>query len=245
MSEFLDNQTVTAANLNQIAIDLGKPTFSNFIDNTTYSIDTLNDITSAIVGKGVAIGIKNACKCTLKYEQLTIDTGLIFFNSGAKMRIDTAQTITYTFSSVKRYIYAYNDTELNNIRIVSDEDAPADNMDIVMLCSITNGIVTDEREYAIAKVVLPVGQTVYQYEKEIKGVNKDKYLLDTIVDNQYSMAAVEVNGKYEAQLLVKDNEVSWRVSSNMNYVYLNKSNGKIYVYYKNPYLSSPIHIWFK
>ena len=229
MSEFLDNQTVTAASLNQIAIDLGKPTFTNFADNTAYNVDKLNDITAAIVGRGIAIGVKNACECTLSDGNITVDTGLIFFNSGAKMRIDTAQTIAYTSSAVKRYIYAYNDTALNSIRLVSDEEAPAENMDTVMLCTVENNVLTDEREYSIAKVTLPAGKTVYQYDKELT-IPKGKALIDTVFDNQYSLAAVYYSnyGVYCAQLLIKDTELSYRYSE--GYIYLKKSNGKIYVY---------------
>ena len=247
MSEFLDNQTVTAASLNQIAIDLGKPTFTNFADNTAYNVDKLNDITAAIVGRGIAIGVKNACECTLSDGNITVDTGLIFFNSGAKMRIDTAQTIAYTSSAVKRYIYAYNDTALNSIRLVSDEDAPAENMDTVMLCTVENNVLTDEREYSIAKVTLPAGKTVYQYEKTVPVYKSNKHLIDTIFDNQYSLAAVEcyVNGTgYIAKLLVKDTEISWKVSNSMGWIYLKKSNGKIYIYNQNCTTPGTVTIWF-
>lgn len=231
MGDFTDNQTVTAADLNQVAIDLGKPTFANFVDNTAYNIDKLNEITSAIVGAGIAIGIGNACKCTMSNGNISIDTGLIFFNSGAKIRLDTAQTIEYTTSAEKQYVYAYNDTALNNISIVIDTEAPTASMDTVMLCTVTDGNLTDSREFSKANVSIPSASQVYQYEKTLYFRASQKMQADIINNNQeYSIAAVYdyVRGCYIAGMLKNNTEVTFSIN-NYNDVYLTKQGTQIKV----------------
>ena len=116
-----------------------------------------------------------------------------------------------------------------------------------MLCTVENNVLTDEREYSIAKVTLPAGKTVYQYEKTVPVYKSNKHLIDTIFDNQYSLAAVEcyVNGTgYIAKLLAKDTEISWKVSNSMGWIYLKKSNGKIYIYNQNCTTPGTVTIWF-
>ena len=50
MSEsFLDNQAITASNLNDIAIDLGNSTFADFVKGKAYNVDSLNGITKSLV----------------------------------------------------------------------------------------------------------------------------------------------------------------------------------------------------
>lgn len=230
MGEFLDNQTVTAASLNQIAIDLGKPTFTNFTDNTTYAIDALNGITASIVGKGIAAGVTNACKCTLANNKVTISTGLIFFNSGAKMRIEEAKSVPYVASSTVQYYYAYNDTASNSIIITSDESKPSDAVDAVMLCTVKNGILTDARQFSKAKVALPAAASLKEYTKELM-FSSSKQAVDTFDDSRlYTLAAVEDYdyGIYTAAKLPDNAEVVFRISTNLT-VYLKKNGTKITV----------------
>ena len=192
MGEFIDNQTVSAASLNQIAIDLGHPTFSNFADDTTYNVDKLNEITADIVSAGIASGVKNRCRCALSNGNIVIDTGLIFFNSGAKMKLDSTVSLPYEISDTQRYVYAHNDTSLNIIHIISDEAAPSDDLDTVMLCTVVNGIVSDARVFAKAKIALRAAQAIYS--KVITGdfTSGRETILTTINNNQeYTMCIAE------------------------------------------------------
>lgn len=191
MEEFTDNQEVNAASLNRIAIDLGVPTFANFADDTTYNIDKLNEITSAIVSAGIAINDGNACKCTLSDGTITIDSGLIFFATGAKMRIENSLSLTYETSSDIKYVYAQNDFSLNTIKIVLDDEPPVESSDIVMLCTVKNGALTDARTFARAKVSVPTNHEPFRYQQTAY-VTSGKTNTVGIVDNgqDYTIAAV-------------------------------------------------------
>ena len=133
----------------------------------------------------------NTCACTLSGGKISIGTGLIFFNSGAKMKISTALSIDYTASDTLQYVYAYNDTSLNSVRIVADETEPTESMDTVMLCTIKSGVLTDMRDFSQARVSLPAAATVYQYEKTLAFKGGEEIQRDVINRNQsYTLAAV-------------------------------------------------------
>ena len=90
MSEILDNQAVTTEMLNNIVNDLGIPEFNGFGENK-FGVEALNKITGDLTGKGI-LNINN--KCALNYTDgiLTIDTGVIVFDDGAKLRITEMKT---------------------------------------------------------------------------------------------------------------------------------------------------------
>lgn len=154
---FLDNQTVTAAALNQIAIDLGKSAFSTFTDGTEFSVDKLNEITKNLASAGIVAGDTNQCKPVLADGQISIDTGLCIFASGAKKRIETKQYLTPT-ADTKQYVYLINDTGLNTISLNISTDSPAGiaNADYVMLAVYNaDNTLTDQRKFSTAKVSIP------------------------------------------------------------------------------------------
>ena len=154
---FLDNQTVTAAALNQIAIDLGKAAFSNFTDGTEFSVDKLNEITKNLASAGIVVGDTNQCKPDFSDGQISIDTGLCIFASGAKKRIETKQYLTPT-ADTKQYVYLLNDTGLNTISLNISADNPASvaNADYVMLAVYNaDNTLDDQRKFSTAKVSIP------------------------------------------------------------------------------------------
>lgn len=151
---FLDNQSVNAAAINQIAIDLGKSTFSAFTDGTPFSVDKLNEITQAITSAGIVLGDTNNCKTELSNGQISVDTGLCIFHSGAKKRIEQKQYLTPT-ANTKQYIYLLNDASLNTINLKMGTENPADteNADYVMLATYgEDNTLTDQRTFSTAKV---------------------------------------------------------------------------------------------
>lgn len=196
MEEFTDNQEITAGDINLIAMDLGAETFPDseyaFADGTEYNVDRLNNITAAVVGSGIAIGYGNACRCTLSETTVLIDTGLIFFASGAKMRIEEPVSIAYENVFDTRYIYAYNDFSLNNIRIVNDAEKPSESADAVMLCTVTNGVLTDARAFAKAKVAVPVNHAPYRFQSSAYVSSTGEKPVGNVDNGQdYTAAAVK------------------------------------------------------
>ena len=156
---FLDNQEVTAEDLNNIAIDLGYPDYSHFPEETPPSaVSALNQITADLVSAGVLL-TGNRCAVTYSNGNIYVDTGIIVFESGAKKRIETMQQLQALEGT--SCIYALNNTVENTISLVCSNEFPVDG-DFVRLASVTGGAVTDTRKYSTAKVDLP---TVNYFEE--------------------------------------------------------------------------------
>lgn len=147
-----DNDIITASDLNNIAADLGKTTFANFNDTQTYNIDSLNDITAAIVSKGI-LSRFDKCACSLIGTALTIKTGIIVFESGAKIRITSNKIINIPDSTNKYYVYAHRDAT-TGMATIQVQTALPDSGDIVELCEIDGGVLTDKRIQATSKCAL-------------------------------------------------------------------------------------------
>lgn len=158
---FLDNQTVTAEDLNSIAIDLGVADYSHFPETPPQSaVSALNQITSDIVGKGVLLALNN-CNVTVSQGVATVNTGIIVFETGAKKRITTAQSLNL-ISGVDNYIYALNDIANNTIKLVTSSALPTTG-DLVSIAKVSaSGNVTPMRDWSKANVDLPTKQKYYK-----------------------------------------------------------------------------------
>ena len=165
MSEvFFDGQTVTASSLNSIAIDLGSAGFSNYSDNNSYTVDSLNNITKALVSRGIVRGDNNQCECTIDTTagNVIIDTGLCIFANGAKKRIETALAVSYIANNTT-YIYLVNDIGANKIYICADTTNPTTlSSDVVPLCMVSlDETLTDMRTFSTANVDIPSANQYY------------------------------------------------------------------------------------
>lgn len=165
MSEsFLDNQQITASDLNNIAIDLGKSTFADFADGTVYNVDSLNGITKSLVYPGVVCGDGNQFQVTKVQDgKIKVDTGLSIFASGAKKRLTQAEYIDVSVG-MKQFIYLLNDTALNKIYITVAATDPGivleEDADYVMLAWYNeDDTLTDRRTFSKAKVDIPSANT--------------------------------------------------------------------------------------
>lgn len=168
---FLDNQEVTAEDLNNIAIDLGYPDYSHFPEETPPSaVSALNQITADLVSAGVLL-TGNRCAVTYSKGNIYVDTGIIVFESGAKKRIETMQQLQALDGT--SCIYALNNTVENTISLVCSSEFPVDG-DFVKLASVTGGAVTDTRKYSTAKVDLPTVNYFEKYSEEFEASETPK-----------------------------------------------------------------------
>lgn len=149
MAEILDNQEVTTTTLNNIAIDLGATSFNGFTENK-FGADALNDITKALVSKGVTQS-GNKCAPYLSNGTLYINTGTIIFESGAKIRITSPQAVTTEPST---YVYALNDTTRNIAQIVAADSFPTTGDFVTLAYLDENSVVSDRRQWAQSSVLL-------------------------------------------------------------------------------------------
>ena len=159
---FLDNQTVTAEDLNNIAIDLGVADYSHFPETPPQSaVSALNQITADLTGKGVLYTL-NMCNVTVSENAATVNTGIIVFENGAKKRITTAQTIGL-IPNVDNCIYALNDVANNTIKLIAGESFPTTG-DFVKLAKILqDGTVVPMREWSKSKTDTTTQQKYYKW----------------------------------------------------------------------------------
>lgn len=149
MAEIRDNAVITVDDLNNIAVDLGDTTFSAF-SGEKFGVDKLNEITADLVGKGI-LNIGNKCMPVLDGGVVYIQTGVIVFESGAKIRITLPVMVA---AAIGDYIYAFNDVTTGRASIQTSAGYPTSG-DYVMLAQRNAGAsVTDLRQYSVAKTTL-------------------------------------------------------------------------------------------
>ena len=128
--DFLDNQEITAEDLNNIAIDLGSADFSHFQNGVPTAVSELNKITADLVSPGVLLK-DNRCAVGVVDNKITVDTGVIVFNNGAKKRITELQTLDL-IEGTANYVYAMNDVENNITTLNVAESYPVEGDYVVL-----------------------------------------------------------------------------------------------------------------
>lgn len=151
-SGILYNQEVKAADVNDIARDLGNTSFNGF-GTEKFGADELNGITKSLVGKGVLTS-DNMCRPVVSDGKVYIQTGTIIFENGAKKVITSPVELPLENG---KYIYALNNVSAGTCSIV-EADALPQSGDYVALAQITQeGVVKDIAELAKAKMTLYAG----------------------------------------------------------------------------------------
>lgn len=153
MADISYNAEVTADVLNDIAVDLGATTFSVFQNSTPYAVHQLNDITAALVSKGILLSDSgNMCEAVVQDNIVYIQPGTIVFGNGAKMKL--AETVGIELIN-NTYIYALLNTDTNKSQLIASATEPTTG-DFVMLAKVnTDGGITDLRVFSKASVALP------------------------------------------------------------------------------------------
>lgn len=207
-----DNQILTADDLNNIAIDLGATTFSNFKDSKSYVIAEINNITKDLVTKGI-LKMQNECKCAINDNAVTVDTGVAVFSDGCKIRIEEPQTIQLS-SEELTYIFVEHDNELDRVTLTSDTQLPTN--DYVLLATAEDGTIIDKRSFSVAKVNLTAEEKSYMTTLEIPGRS-----------SLYSPAIRSVTVTITDASKVFCSVIADQANSNNNYLY----NGEVTAMY--------------
>ncbi len=175
------NQEVTAQMLNDIAIDLGATTFNGF-GVEKFGADELNNITKAIVSKGI-LKSYDECEPFLSDGMVYIKSGVIVFANGAKKAIAEPLAVECVAGS---YIYALNDTAAGTASIIVGEE-PSEG-DFVNIASVSDaGALTDIRTFAVAKVELSALPSNMYYDFTITNARFESTRIDNYNTKYYTM----------------------------------------------------------
>lgn len=233
-----DNQILTADDLNNIAIDLGATTFSNFKDSKSYAITEINNITKDLVTKGI-LRTASDCKCTISEDNaVTVGSGVAVFSDGCKFRLEDPLTVQLSNADLT-YIFFEHNNELDSVSLVAD--TKMSEKDCVLLATVENGIITDKRSYAVAKVNLNAEGTSYMVSLKAKGgqlynpetfsvklpiTDNSKVFCSTFTDVQFSNNVAPWCGQISALYNVAESEIFFPVrysdGSNPNLCWHNK-----------------------
>lgn len=141
------NQEITIDDINGIAHDIGHTTF-NAVSTDKFGVDELNRITADLVTKGV-LHTDGECKPMKSNNNVIVSTGVVVFADGAKMRLDTPQTIATEPNS---YIYAYEDKAQGRAYLCVSEALPVNDDAYVRLARVDSyGNLADERAFCQSK----------------------------------------------------------------------------------------------
>lgn len=184
---FEDNQAVTLADLNNVAVDLGATTFSAFSEEK-FGVDKLNQITADLVTAGILrtedageLGLEIGCRPTYANGIVTIGHGTIVFASGAKAYIDAPVEVEAAAGS---YIYALNDILTGRASLQAAESEPTEG-DLVMLASISaEGVLTDKRTVAKSKVLLTTDGMLRTFSAYFPGRYYEAPLIEYTIEIQ-------------------------------------------------------------
>ncbi|MBQ7974217.1 MAG: hypothetical protein IJ300_00800 [Clostridia bacterium] len=180
---FEDNTEVTLTDLNEIAIDLGYTNFSAF-SAEKFGVDELNQITADLVSSGVLrTGANGAlgCEVIVSEGEAEVQTGVIVFESGAKIRITEPVGIELVAGT---YIYAIYDATIGRASLEVSETAPEG--DYVMLAQVdADSVIADRRSACVAKVTLSADTpNTYRTAAAVLEDVSDDYSNDVYVNNK-------------------------------------------------------------
>ena len=144
---FMKNQLVNDEDINAIGYNLSNTVYTTFTNDTLYGVDALNEITAHMMNKGVKRNYKNECALSLADTDIHIDSGLAFFENGATITIDDdGIDLTLEDSAETQYVYLFFNDTINVGGARCTVEYPSG--DFVMLGSITDGVLTQDRTFA-------------------------------------------------------------------------------------------------
>ena len=156
---FYYNQEVTAAMLNDTAIDLGATSFSQY-GTEKFGCAELNKITQALVSSGVLTSggaLRPVVKTDSAGKYIAIQDGTAVFNDGARCTQPSRVAYARVSSLKGEKIYILNDTANGRAILMHSSEYPTA-ADYVKIAEISSsGTVKDTRTICSAKVELTSG----------------------------------------------------------------------------------------
>lgn len=151
---FIDSVTYGTDDINDITRSLVGAGVAPFLSKDSYNTSDLNVMTSALVGEGVQLG---GCEVSIQnaatQEMIaTVAQGIIFFESGVRLTVDSDGYTLSVVPNTKGYVFAHHNTALQTAEILFAAELPTDG-EYVLLAEVSSvGKVTDKRRFAESKV---------------------------------------------------------------------------------------------
>ncbi len=192
---FFDDQLIGVDELNKITSRL----ISDGIVREVSSVADLNGFVTDVATAGVVPETCESLKVTVKDGVITVNKGSAIFSNGTVIELTEAENFP-CLSESKQFIYLISDSVSNRayIDVLNEETTYEVN---ILLATIKDGVVTDERKYARGKlayyasadvnknVVVEEDRIDIKYPKDEEGyinyrinINSDMYKYIQIID---------------------------------------------------------------
>lgn len=201
---------VTAETLNDIMTDLGFGEFANgdfkFEDNKEYSVDALNNITKALVTRGI-LQYGSKCMPSISGATVSVADGICVFDNGAKIKFNEPKTVDIHTGNTN-YVYFLNDSNTNRITLVNSLTEPTEG-DFVMIAVISeNGVLTDRRKYSKANCkIYGDKNAMYVYELTITAKHETQTLEIELDGSEFNFVGAKDGDLFRCYKLTDDNGV--------------------------------------
>ena len=151
---FVDNEVYGTQDINDITSCVVGSGLAPFEQKDSYSVSDLNVITQTIVGTGTSL---DGCKCSVENPgtaemTATIGQCIIFFESGVRMIVDQDGHTIIIEPNTIGYIYAYYSSTLQKADIVYEAELPTDGEYVLLAEILEDGTLKDKRSFARSKV---------------------------------------------------------------------------------------------
>ena len=177
-ASFLANQYVSDEDINAVGYNLSNTVYTSFANDTVYGVNELNSITAHMMNKGVKRNYKNECAVSLNEGIVHIDSGLVFFDNGATMNIDDEGIDLTVEDTEQQYIYLFFDEALN-VAGARCAALPEANVSYVILGTVANGVVTQDRTFAYLNTDVKGTNEVTRFVVEgVEKITNEKHYIE-------------------------------------------------------------------
>ena len=248
---FIDNVSYGTDDVNGITACLTGAGIAPFTSKSAYSTSDFNALTAAVVGSGTSLG---GCKCTKSGNTVTVAQGIIYFENGVVLCVDSGKYTVAVTANTAGYVYAYFNNSLQTADIVFGETLPDSGYYVKLAQISTGGALTDCREFARSKAAtfganaavtktftyqtptLSAGKYIYGKISDIdlskfnyaiiQYVNSDNYGTNAVFDLTANKFLFSVHGNYYDSTVGYDTNKLCTGSNNVIY-YITKTNNEL------------------
>ncbi len=146
---FVDNQTYGAEDINEITKNLVGSGVAPFPTKESYLLSELNYLTEALVESGTSL---NGCKCSISGNVITVDTGIMYFDSGVRLTVDDEKYSLSVPINTAGYIFGYYSPAEQLAGINFATELPRTGEYVLLAELSADGKITDRRTIARSKI---------------------------------------------------------------------------------------------
>lgn len=146
---FVNDTVYSTDDINDITKNLTGAGIAPFQTKDSYTEEDLNGLTAALTTSGTA---GDSCRCTKDGNTVKIAEGILYFENGVTLTVDSAGYSVDVPKNSEGYVYAHFDTVTNTADIVFAEELPASGYHVTLAEVSSAGELTDRRTYARSRV---------------------------------------------------------------------------------------------